>query len=88
VVRTGGAEGALPVGFAAAVVADEAGVFFEFRDLIQFTASSQFAQVELVVLRVCAEVVNVNQSIAHCRVSPGGPPSPGGREDSWGNAFA
>ena len=57
--RTGGAEGAFSVGFPGAVSANEGGVALERVDFIDFAGFGQLTEMQFMIFRVGAQVINI-----------------------------
>jgi hypothetical protein len=60
-----GAESPLLIGKIAAIVADETRVFLQGGNLFEFAGFGQFTDVAGMIFRVGAEIVDIDQPIAH-----------------------
>ncbi len=61
----GSAERPLNIGLLGAITADKSGMLLEGFDFIQFASLFQFADMQFMVVRVGAEVINVNEFVSH-----------------------
>ena len=65
---SGSAERAFLTGLLAAITTDEFWIALEFVDFGLFTGFSKFTNMQSMVVRVGAKVINVRQSVAHWKI--------------------